>query len=239
MLSKRKGYQGLVYREAVENIEQYTSTFDLRKIHVFVGFNALNKAEETIIQELLQQDLALIYWDIDSTFIDNKIHDAGLFARAHRANWSFFRNNAFNWIKNHYSNDKNIDVIGTPKNIGQVKYIGELLAEIYQQNKTLKSTAVVLGDENLLLPLLNSLPIEIDAINITMGLPLKIIPLTSLFETLFHIHRALHPAVQSAWPGNEQKHRPLEAPLRSRHPHRISANRRCNNPIRAHTGPFP
>ena len=195
LLSKKKGYQGLVYREAVENIEQYTSTFDSNKTHVFVGFNALNKAEETIIQELLQQDLASIYWDIDSAFIDHPIHDAGLFTRVHKTNWPYFRNNPFNWIKNHYSNEKNIDLIGTPKNIGQVKYIGELLNKIQQQNKTLKNTAVVLGDENLLLPLLNSLPKEIDTINITMGLPLRIIPLTSLFETLFHIHRALSPVL--------------------------------------------
>ena len=44
-----------------------------------------------------------------------------------------------------------------PKNIGQAKYIGTLLKNIKAETKTLDNTAVVLGDENLLIPVLNSL----------------------------------------------------------------------------------
>ena len=36
-----------------------------------------------------------------------------------------------------------------------------------------KETAVVLTDENLLLPLLHALPAEIGKVNVTMGYPLK------------------------------------------------------------------
>ncbi|OUS01527.1 hypothetical protein A9Q86_07040 [Flavobacteriales bacterium 33_180_T64] len=186
---KKKGYQGLVYREAVHNIEQYIA-INNNKTYVFVGFNALNRAEEIIIQELLQQELAIIYWDIDKAFINNPIHDAGLFARAHKKNWPYFNKNEFKWIGNHYSEKKDIQVIGTPKNISQVKYIGELLEKIYSEKKHLQNTAVVLGDETLLLPLLNSIPKSINAINITMGLPLKVIPLASLFEAVFNIHKS-------------------------------------------------
>ena len=42
-------YQGLIYKEALENLESYIQNTK-RKNHVFIGFNALNKAEETIIQ---------------------------------------------------------------------------------------------------------------------------------------------------------------------------------------------
>jgi ATP-dependent helicase/nuclease subunit B len=188
LISKSKGYQGLVYREAVNNIEQHIA-LNKNKKYVFVGFNALNKAEETIVQELLQQDLALIYWDIDAVFMNNPIHDAGYFTRAHKKNWPFFKQNSFNWITDNYAHKKHIEIIGTPKNIGQIKYIGELLHTISQKNKTLQNTAVVLGDENLLMPLLNSIPEQIDAINITMGLPLKSIPLASLFDALFKLHK--------------------------------------------------
>ena len=52
LLEKKKGYQGLVYREAVSNLEHYIS-INQDKNYVFVGFNALNKAEEIIIQELV------------------------------------------------------------------------------------------------------------------------------------------------------------------------------------------
>ncbi|WP_299272038.1 PD-(D/E)XK nuclease family protein [uncultured Psychroserpens sp.] len=186
---KKKAYQGLVYREAVNNIEQYIA-LNSNKSFVFVGFNALNKAEEIIIQELLQQDMAQIYWDIDKAFIDDPIHDAGLFTRSHRKHWKYFNKHKFNWVGESYSQEKDIHIIGAPKNISQVKYVGELLQRINAEKGNLQSTAVVLGDETLLLPLLNSIPKSINTINITMGLPLKVIPLASLFEALFNIHKS-------------------------------------------------
>ncbi len=189
LLDKKTGYQGLIYREAVKNLGAYIQS-NQNKRHVFLGFNALNTSEETIIQVMLQSGLASIYWDVDTVFINNPIHDAGLFIRTHKKTWPHFKNNPFNWITDSYSKDKKISVYGIPKNIGQAKYIGSLLNTLKANNTSLNNTAVVLGDENLLIPVLNSLPSNIDALNITMGLPLKSIPLASLFEHLFHIHKS-------------------------------------------------
>jgi ATP-dependent helicase/nuclease subunit B len=186
LILNKKGYQGLVYRQAVNGIKQYI-TANPHKTHIFIGFNALNKAEEHIIQELLQQELASIYWDIDATFINNPIHDAGLFIRQHLKNWPYYKHNTIQWIGENYSTEKNIHTIAVPKNIGQVKYIGELLDSFTMAD--LKKTAVVLGDETLLMPLLNSIPQKVEAINITMGLPLKSVPLASLFDALFKIQK--------------------------------------------------
>ena len=188
LLEKHKGYQGLVYREAVNNLEQYIASNQNKKF-VFVGFNALNKAEEIIIQELLQQDMAQIYWDIDETFINNPIHDAGWFTRTYKSNWPYFGKHPFNWVSKNYMANKKINVIGAPKQIGQVKYIGELLDHLFKSKEYLSNTAIVLSDENLLIPLLNSIPKNIGPINITMGLPLKSIPIALLFETLFKLHK--------------------------------------------------
>ncbi|WP_246124808.1 PD-(D/E)XK nuclease family protein [Algibacter pacificus] len=188
LLSKDMGYQGLVYRKAAEFCETYINS-NPEKQHVFLGFNALNTAEETIIQKLLESRLAKVYWDIDSVFINNPKHDAALFTRQHKKNWNYFKKQPFEWITENYSKEKNINIYGVPKNIGQAKYIGTLLKNIEAETKSLQSTAVVLGDENLLIPVLNSIPASVDALNITMGFPLKSIPLASLFESLFHIHK--------------------------------------------------
>ncbi|WP_111308863.1 PD-(D/E)XK nuclease family protein [Confluentibacter sediminis] len=188
LLIKKNGYQGLIYREAVENLEAYIQN-NAKKQHVFLGFNALNTAEETIIQELLKNNLAKIYWDIDAVFINNPMHDAALFTRDYKFKWHYFKNNPFNWITNNYSQEKKVSVYGIPKNIGQAKYIGFILDTLKKEKKSLDSTAVILGNENLLIPVLNSLPENIDALNITMGFPLKSIPLASLFEQLFNIHK--------------------------------------------------
>lgn len=188
LMARGKGYQGLVYRDAVAHLESYLSVNKTH--HVFLGFNALNKAEETIIQELLQQEAASIYWDIDGVFINNPIHDAGHFIRTHKIAWPYYAKHPFNWEHQYYQNQKQFKITGAPKSVAQVKYVGTLLQEIYNRKKTLKNTAVVLGEEHLLLPLLSSLPKNVGPINITMGLALHNIPLATLFENLFRIHAA-------------------------------------------------
>ncbi|WP_223551767.1 PD-(D/E)XK nuclease family protein [Aestuariivivens sp. NBU2969] len=188
MLDENSGYQGLMYRKAVENLNAYIQN-NGNKSHVFLGFNALNTAEKKIIEELLEHNLAQIYWDIDATFIENRIHDAGFFTRQHKTKWNYFSHQPFNWITSHYSKPKNISIYGIPKQVGQAKYIGNILKDLQEENPSFQNTAIVLGDENLLIPVLNSLPKNIGALNITMGLPLKSVPLASLFQTLLEIHK--------------------------------------------------
>ena len=186
--AKGLGYQGLIYREAMDNLESYIQHYQ-GKQHIFLGFNALNTAESSIIQELLHNGMGHIYWDIDTLFVENQNHDTGYFLRQYRKHWRYFEQHPFNWMHNYYTLKKNISVTGTPKNIGQAKYIGALLQDLKSQNGNLNNTAIVLGDENLLIPVLTSLPDNIDALNITMGFPLRSIPLASLFDQLFILHR--------------------------------------------------
>lgn len=187
LLNKGFGYQGLLYREAAEQVESYLQ--NNTKTHIFLGFNALNTSEERIIQDFLQNGIAEIYWDIDNAFFNDNLHGAGYFTRQHKTKWSYFENNTFNWISDHYKAAKNITVIGCPKSIGQSKYVGSLLNDLTKENSNLSKTAVVLGDEELLIPVLNALPKQIKALNVTMGFPLKSIPLAALFEQLFKIHK--------------------------------------------------
>ncbi|OBQ56952.1 PD-(D/E)XK nuclease family protein [Tamlana sp. s12] len=182
------GYQGLIYREAAKQIKAYITAHQDSQ-YIFLGFNALNTAEEIIIQDILEHGLGQIYWDIDQVFFENPLHDAALFTRQHKKYWNIFNTHPFEWITNNYSGSKDITIFGIPKNIGQAKYIGTILQELHQEHATLENTAVILGDENLLIPVLNSIPDAIKDLNITMGFPLKSIPLASFFDTLFNIHK--------------------------------------------------
>lgn len=189
LLNKGLGYQGLMYRAAVEHLEDYIQNTS-RGEHVFLGFNALNSSESIIIQELLQQNRAQVFWDIDHSFLDAPFHDAGHFIRQYKKEWRFFETHPFNWATKEYQSEKKINIIGTPKNISQVKYVGELLDDLYEING-LENTALVLADESLLLPILNSIPKKIENINITMGLPLRQIPFASFIEQWFQLHSTL------------------------------------------------
>ncbi|MFZ3273832.1 MAG: PD-(D/E)XK nuclease family protein, partial [Lutibacter sp.] len=176
------GYQGLIYKEAANNLEFYINN-NVGNHIIFVGFNALNKAEETIFQEFLNNNLASVYWDANESFFKNS-NEAGVFLRKYKKEWAYYQKNPFLWDYEVLPTHKNINLIGAPKNITQIKYAGELLGKIENFSKT----ALLLADENLLALTLNSLPNNVKNINITMGYPLKDIPLASLFDSLFKLH---------------------------------------------------
>ena len=187
LIHKNQGYQGLIYREAAENIEYYKSNSS-NKTHIFIGFNALNTSEQTIIQELLEVDQTRIYWDIDQFFYNDKIHNSSYFIRKYISTWSFFKSNPIAYISDNYSSHKNIDIIEAQKTISQVKYIGDLLSKL--NISELNQTAVVLADENLLIPLLHSIPKNVEKVNITMGISLKQFPITDFFILLITLHNS-------------------------------------------------
>ena len=178
------GYQGLVYREASNQIEHYIQ--NNKQHHYFLGFNALNASEETIFQEMLKQDQATVIWDTDILFFESNTNSSSHFLRKYNTDWSYYDGTNFSMISEEFSSNKKIDVIALTKNVGQVKKVGELLSQLSPSE--LKETAVVLGDETLLLPLLNSLPKNVTDINITMGMSLKDIPLTSFFDSIFQLY---------------------------------------------------
>ena len=103
LLSKKLGYQGIQYREAVESLQNYIENNQSKRL-VFVGFNALNKAEESIIKELLENELATIYWDVDSHYFKN--HPASVFLRRYKDEWTYYQNHSFNWIKDNFNQKK-------------------------------------------------------------------------------------------------------------------------------------
>ena len=188
LLHKGTGYQGLIYREAVNNLDHFTNSTG-KKQFLFAGFNALNASEEVIIQHLLASGNAKIYWDADEAFLNDPFHDAALFLRRFKATWKHYKSNTFDWIFNDFSQTKNIQVIGTPKMIGQAKIVGSIIENSILNNPDeLDRIAVILGEENLLVPLLYALPSSVEALNITMGYPGKNNPAQLLVAKLFKMH---------------------------------------------------
>jgi hypothetical protein len=192
LLIKGIGYQGLIYREAVNKLNSFSKSVPDTK-YVFAGFNALNAAEEKIVQSFLASNQAKIYWDIDQAFLNDPYHDAGLFIRRFKDKWAHYKSNPFEWVANDFLNDKKtINIIGTPKTIGQAKIAGGIIEELITKDPSisLDKVAVVLGDENMLIPLLYSLPSSVGALNITMGFSSKNNPAQILISKLFKMHTA-------------------------------------------------
>ncbi|MEM6894964.1 MAG: PD-(D/E)XK nuclease family protein [Bacteroidota bacterium] len=182
--SKQKGYQGSIYRDAVNHLDTYLEAQDKSPI-IFIGFNALNNAESAIIQKVLEHGSSEIYWDIDESFLSDSYHDAGLFIRQYVKHWPYYNTRTPKGIRSHLNPSPQIHITGVPKDIVQIKKLSEQLGEL--QTKDLDHTAVVLAHEALLSPLLSSLPGTLQDVNITMGLPLQDSPLANFFNLLLEI----------------------------------------------------
>ncbi|CAL2090398.1 PD-(D/E)XK nuclease superfamily protein [Tenacibaculum sp. 190524A02b] len=181
LVDRKIGYQGVIYREAVKEIATFAEKEEGKK-YFFIGFNALNAAEEFLFQKMLAVGNTKVYWDIDKTFYEST-HQAGSFIRKYKTTWKHYQQNPIETVANHFAGSKHIEVIGASKNITQIKYAGEILSKFSAYN----NTALVLADESLLPITLNSLPKNVNAVNITMGYPLKDVPTTSLLLAIFQL----------------------------------------------------
>lgn len=181
LIENKIGYQGCLYREATKKITDFVAKSKKRKFF-FIGFNALNTAEEQLLKQMLLEGNTEVYWDIDETFLYSN-HQAGTFIRRYKTRWKYYQTHELKTIGNWFSQQKKIELIGASKNVTQMKYAGELLSKFSNH----ENTALVLADESQLPITLNSLPENVASVNITMGYPLKDMPSTSLFLTLFQL----------------------------------------------------
>lgn len=185
LLSEGAGYQGMVYRKAAEELEHYIATHG-EQPHIFIGFNALNLSEQYIIKELLETGNSEIYFDADSYLLERRNHSAAVFMKQYFTSWQYFQKNPPRLYTN-FEKQKHFKFIEVQKQIAQAKYVGQLLAGFTEDQ--LNNTAVVLADEALLIPLLYSLPTNINSVNITMGVPMKHLPASLFFASLLGIHQ--------------------------------------------------
>lgn len=188
-LEKQKiAFQGMAYRKASEAIDTWIIEKKPSKGSVsYIGFNAMNPCEEQIMRKLISEDIAEVYWDVDSYYFQDEKQEAGRYLRMHKR-WPEFENRAFNWLCSELKEPKEIKVYGVPKAIAQAQLAGALIDEHKSKSQELKDVALVLADENLLLPTLEFLPQSIDKLNITMGNSLRNVHMYAFFEALFQLH---------------------------------------------------
>ena len=176
-----------------------------RVAYVFVGFNALTPVERTLFDTLKARQQALFYWDYDLFYTESSpltsqlstfrsaqsdashlknfqlstSHEAGHFIRQ---NISRYGNELPPECFDNLRQPKDITIITTTTENAQARYLPTWLHDHLtpQENQT----AVVLCNENLLQPVLHSLPTDgaPQAVNITMGYPLASTPIYSLLN---------------------------------------------------------
>ncbi len=178
LLDSKEGYAGMVFRIASEKVEEIVEN---RTSHyVFAGFNALTKAEQALIFRLEKENLATLYFDADKYYYENPNQEAGSFLRKYKE-----KIKPINWVVDEFSKPKNLQTIGVAKQVGQSNYIADLIRNLNEDE--IKNTALILADESILPAILNSLPENITHLNISMGIPLRSVPLAQFFKSIFEL----------------------------------------------------
>lgn len=169
LLAKQLVYDGLRHRLVCEMPQWDLPVCDEV---VFIGFNALDGTTKHVFKRLKDMGKADFYWDYQSNYIQDKANKAHYFVQENLANFP-----SKHTIQYEPLATPTIHTISIASEIGQCKYVNQLLATQNNHNQT----AIVLANEQLLIPMLYALPADIP-VNITMGYALNQTTLCKLID---------------------------------------------------------
>ncbi len=183
-------YEGMIFRDVAERMKRSEELFENTEKIIFVGFNALTPCEKELFKYLRKKGKADFYWDYFSDKTTEKDNLASLFYHENvMAFPSAYDIDSSRDVAQNVSTEKNINLIGIPSSVGQTKEAFQILKDMQLTEEEAFRTAVVLPEEKFLLPLLYSLPGNIQNINVTMGYPLSYTPLAGLIDYIFELQR--------------------------------------------------
>ena len=183
MASSGMATEGGVYRQIADCLDSkpvadlLSKHFPETQKYVFVGLNALNECEKRVLRKMRDAHLAEFCWDFSSDEIKDPANRSSFFLTQNIAEFP----QAFTPDPDGLPRPV-VNVVACPSSVGQAKILPSILPE-----KADIRTAIVLPDEGLLVPVLNSIPEEIRDVNVTMGYPMK----GSEFEALLNNVEAL------------------------------------------------
>lgn len=195
------GYEGMMEQELATLIANNKIEIPYKHL-VFAGFNAISAAQEKIFFYLVEHHNAEMVWDADIYYLNNNIQESGTFIRKY---YHLYQNHPrHHWLISDFANIKNsentkktiqINIVGVPLKVGQAKFVGQNLLNLMQSNTfEQEKTAIILGDEALLMPMLHALPSNKShsnnslKVNVTMGYALKNTLLYQLLDTIIQLH---------------------------------------------------
>ena len=182
------GYDGMIFREVVEQLEKEPmSDFPFDQV-AFVGLNALSVSEERLLLALQKKGVADFYWDYVGPWVTDPENKASFFLER---NLRLFPSRMQLPVTEPVQAE--IRVMGVPSAIGQAKQVYPILQALADEqqltDESALRTAIVLPDEHLLVPVLNAIPEAIQHINVTMGYPLAGTPVAALMEYILTLQK--------------------------------------------------
>ena len=178
LAGRKIAYDGMMTRTVAEMIKDHDGRIDevlsgYERI-VFVGHNALSECEKVLFSYVRNSGKGDFYWDFKGNLLRDKDNKASLFISSYESDYpSLYQ------LDDSPAEYPQVEVVSVPSAIGQAKKAADCLRGMDQD-----STAIVLPDESLLMPLLNSIPEQVSKINVTMGYGLSNSAFAALMSSL-------------------------------------------------------
>lgn len=177
---------GVTYRRAVEAVRNMSpDKLPAHTHYAFVGFNDAGVAETLIFDKLRQLGIASFFWDTAAGAILHAISGKPL-ERVAALTKAFPTPYDFNLSVPEQM--PVIDVYAVPSNIGQAKSAGLAIDELIDCGATNAenaiNTAIILPDQNMLLPLMFSLSEKVKAVNVSMGMAYRSTTFATLLQQI-------------------------------------------------------
>ena len=189
-----KGYYGMITRYLAGLPENELRTKTRGRKLVFAGFNALTPTERDIIDKLYKNGQAEVVWDFDRYYVEDEHNEAGFFVR-------YYIKKDYPWKPTVFcdellTQEKEIHLVGANGNTVQTKALQSLL-----QVEKASDIAVILADEKLMIPVLNSIPDDerFEKVNVSMGYPIKQTAMDRMVTEFFTLHRKGRKVRDEGW----------------------------------------
>lgn len=170
LLKEGLAYEGLLHRQVLESWDSITEdTFS--KQYVFIGFNAMTESERQLMLNLQQMGRADFYFDYSDHLLRDEQNAASRFM--HDNQLLFHSRYTLPNRTTTPLESKDITLITVSSSVSQAHQVHEVLDQLKNNVSDWTRTAVVLPNEELLIPLLHTIPSDIQKINVTMGYPLR------------------------------------------------------------------
>ena len=173
--------KGLIHLDAEKNIELYSNAHKNYNF-LILGLNSLSNIEAYIIEYLLSNNKAQIFWDCDESFTNNTINQSGYFFRKYKNSWDHYKSNIFDFEHNELSEKKIIDIYPATKNVNQVNIVSNIISDLKGK------TAIILPNQDLVLPMLNAIPKKVKSYNLSLSFPMAEMPLFKFFNLFFELY---------------------------------------------------
>lgn len=206
-------YDGMVLRNIYEQIrDEKQSLIGDGFTNVFVGLNVLSEVERLLLKHYQEDPSTLFYWDYEGPAMqDGRI--AGTFRAKNLRDFPMPKD------EDHIDFDPisdlpDVELVSIPSKVAQAVYIGDnclkTKSEEWKEKVENLEVAIVLPNERLLMPLLSNLPANLGyEVNVTMGYPLREMPLVGMLLRLVAIQKQVrlrgNGAGEAYWRGVEVK----------------------------------